>query len=128
MLEIAKALKDKTILIVEDEECVRNINASVLSLLVDRVIESVDGIDGLIKFNENNNIDLIIVDINMPKLDGFSMCEQIRIVNKDIPIIITSGYSESEYAEKIEKCKIAKYLVKPVNNYDLIDAIKEALL
>ncbi len=128
MKQLAQELKDKTILLVEDEEYVRTLNASVLSLLVERVIESVDGLDGLVKFHENKHIDLIIVDINMPKLDGISMCEQIRTIDENIPIIITSGYNEDDNEKKIKKCKISKYLVKPIDTYNLIDAIQEVLL
>jgi YesN/AraC family two-component response regulator len=128
MINFGEELKDKTILIVEDEEEIRQMNADILSLLIDRIIESVDGIDGLKKFSENKNIDLLIVDINMPKMDGITMCKAIRTIDKYVPIIITTGYDEFNYTKELDECNISKYLVKPVDSYKLIESIKEILL
>ena len=120
-------LKNKTILLVEDEESTREMNAGILSLMVDNVIQSIDGLDGLAKFEENGTVDLVIADINMPKMDGMAMCEAIRKIDSNVAIIIITGYDEDEYKVDIEKNSIARYLVKPVDGYELIDAIKEVL-
>jgi two-component system, cell cycle response regulator len=127
-MENIEYLKNKTILLVEDEDNTREMNAGILSLMVDNVIESIDGLDGLKKFEENGSVDLVIADINMPKMNGIKMCEAIRKIDSNVAIIIITGYDEDEYQLDVDKNSIARYLVKPVDGYELIDTIKEILI
>ena len=72
-------LKNICVLYVEDENDIREFTSKLLSSLLKKIYVAQDGQDGLNIFIENvNEIDLIISDINMPKLDGLSMCEEIK--------------------------------------------------
>lgn len=67
--------------------------------------------------------DLAIVDVNMPIVDGLSMIKKLRNNNNDIIIILLSGYSEFEYAQKAIKYKVRNYLLKPLEENELIDEL-----
>ncbi|WP_294986202.1 response regulator transcription factor, partial [uncultured Fenollaria sp.] len=100
-----------TILIADDDENIRNVLKEYSLINGYDVIEAVDGIDALNKVN-NNDIDLIILDIMMPKLDGFSAYKRIKDV-KDIPVLVLSAKGE-EY-DKLYGFEIGidDYVVKP---------------
>ena len=76
-------LKNISILYVEDESDVREFTSKLLSSLLKNVFTAENGQDGLDLYKENiNTIDLIVTDINMPKMNGIAMCEKIRELNK----------------------------------------------
>jgi len=88
------------------------------------VILAFNGEDAMKKLRDNN-IDLIITDINMPKMDGLEMIQVIRNMNKQIPIIILSAHIKPEYFLKSIKLNIKGYLVKPLDVDDLFDILKD---
>ncbi len=73
-----------------------------------------DGQDGLDKFRENE-IDIIVTDINMPKMDGLTMTKHIRDIDKNIPILVVSAHNESDILLKSIKSGVDGYLLKPIN-------------
>ena len=81
------------ILIVDDEEMIRNVIKEYLSNENYSYIEATNGYDAIDKVKFNPDIDLIIMDIMMPKLDGFSACKEIKKI-KDIPTIVLSARGE----------------------------------
>lgn len=68
--------------------------------------------------------DIILMDLNMPVLDGFSTSERIRELNPDIPIIAVSVYGEEEIKDKRKKSGINAYVEKPYHRNDLFRAIQ----
>lgn len=84
----------KRILVVEDEELMRNIVKDFFEEEGYEVIEAADGQEALEKVDENE-LDLILLDIMIPKIDGFSVCRKIR-KTKNIPIIMTTARSEDD--------------------------------
>jgi len=84
------------VLYVEDENFVRDETVRVLKEIVEEVVVAEDGEEGLDKFKKHN-IDLIITDVNMPKLTGFEMLREIREINQEVPAIILSAYGNSEF-------------------------------
>ena len=112
-----------TILYVEDEELIRNEVGAMLSLIAKNVILAENGHEGLQKF-ENNKVDIVITDINMPRKTGFEMLKEIREINKDIPAIILSAYSQNEFLKEAMKIDlINQYLLKPVNILELFSGV-----
>ena len=85
---------NKTILIIEDEIRIRFLLKDYLLSEGFSVIEACDGEEGL-KVFKNNNVDLILLDIMMPKIDGLTVLENIRTVS-DIPIILLTAKSQEE--------------------------------
>jgi len=102
------------VLLVDDEETVRDIGLEILGLLGIDCITAVDGSDGITKFEENiDDIELVILDVEMPKKQGNEVFDFIKSARPDIKILIASGYSK-EYLEKdIFKKSIPEYIAKP---------------
>ena len=71
--------------------------------------------------------DLIIIDINMPKLSGLECIEQIKKLNKDVIIIIISSYDSFHFAQQAISLKVNSYILKPINEENLIREIKRTL-
>ncbi len=109
---IIEKSKDINLLYVEDEPVSRKFILEVLKEFFPRTTIAVDGADGLEKFKENK-VDLILTDISMPNMNGFEMIEEIRKSDKDIPIVILSAYSETEYFIKGIEYRVDGYLLKP---------------
>ncbi|MEA3554657.1 MAG: response regulator [Campylobacterota bacterium] len=125
----SKTLK---VLYVEDNKEARESTLAMLNNLFDDIIVANDGLDGLEKFTKNEiqqeqgkekTFDLIISDINMPNMNGIEMCEQIKEISNDIPIIILSGHNESEYFMKSIKLGVDGYLLKPLDFDPLISVL-----
>jgi len=109
------------ILIIDDEVLIRNVIKEYCEYEGYEVIEADNGIDALNKINET--INLIILDIMMPKLDGFSTCKKIK-EKYDIPIIMLSARSE-EYDKLYGfDLGIDDYITKPFSPKELIARIK----
>ncbi|MDY0052223.1 MAG: response regulator, partial [Aliarcobacter sp.] len=121
-------LKNISILYVEDENDVREFTSRLLTSLLKNVYSARDGQEGLELYKENsNNIDLIITDINMPRMNGITMCEKIREQDKEIPIVITSAHNDISFLRKAIDIGISTYAMKPIDLYQLIDSITKAL-
>ena len=118
--------KDITILYVEDEDLIRNEIANILNLITSReVLVGEDGAKGLELFKENQ-VDLIITDINMPHLNGFEMLKEIRDISSEVPAIILSAYSQSEFIKQASRIdNINDYLLKPIDITLLLEKISQ---
>ncbi len=111
---IIEQSKHINLLYVEDDPLSRKFILEIIKEFFPHTTIALDGADGLEKFKENE-IDLIITDISMPKMNGFEMIEEIRKMDKDIPIVILSAYSEAEYFIKGIGYGVDGYLLKPFN-------------
>ena len=124
-----KWIKDSqqlTLLYVEDNEAARAGSIVIFEELFANVIEAVDGFDGIEKF-QNNAIDLVITDINMPKCNGLEMVERIREINPRVPILILSAYNESGYFMESIRLGVEGYLLKPIDMSQLFDALGKVI-
>lgn len=114
-----------TILIVDDEKGIREVVKEYCLLEKYDVLEAGDGVEAL-EIVKNNKIDLIVLDIMMPKLDGFSTFKKIKEIKK-IPTIILSARSE-EYDKLVGfELGIDDYVTKPFSPKELIARIKVIL-
>ena len=121
-------LKNISILYVEDESDVREFTSKLLSSLLKNVFTAENGQDGLDLYKENiNTIDLIVTDINMPKMNGIAMCEKIRELNKEIPIVVTSAHNDTDFLKKAIDVGVSTYAMKPIDLYQLIESITKAI-
>ena len=85
-----------------------------------------DGYEGLQLFRRNG-YDLVITDINMPRMNGFSLIREIRKIRPDQPVIVVSAYSEIAYLSKINDCYVDYFLVKPVDTKNMIEEVYRCL-
>ncbi len=114
------------ILIVDDSEMVRNYYYYILKNAGFDVVSAIDGADGLEKLFQSPNVELVISDINMPNMDGYTMIEKIRQDDQfeDLPIIIVSTEEESKDKQKGFDAGADVYIVKPIEPNVLIENIK----
>ncbi len=112
------------ILIVDDEKLIRDVIREYCYNENYDVLEANNGEEAL-KIIESNKIDLIVLDIMMPKLDGFSLCKQIK--SKNIPIIILSARSDEFDKLMGFELGIEDYVTKPFSPKELMARIKVIL-
>ncbi|QFJ55427.1 response regulator transcription factor [Pseudobutyrivibrio xylanivorans] len=113
----------KKILVVDDEEKIRSIIRKYGEFEGYEVAEACDGMDAIEKVRENSDYDIIIMDVMMPELDGFSACSEIKKI-KDIPVIMLSARGE-EY-DRIHgfEAGVDDYVVKPFSPKELMMRVK----
>ncbi len=111
--DIIKKCEDLTLLYIEDNEESRRSSIGIFEEFFQNIILAVDGIDGLDKL-EKNKVDIIITDINMPHMDGLTMIEKIKEVDKTTPIIILSAHNEAHYLLESIKLAIDGFMLKPL--------------
>ena len=110
------------VLVVDDEKLIRDVIKEYLLLENMEVMEAENGIEAIEKV-KNNNFDIIIMDIMMPKMDGYTACREIKKI-KDIPFIMLSARGE-EYDKLIGfDLGIDDYVTKPFSPKELVARIK----
>jgi len=123
-----KELKKITILYVEDEEMIRSQTVSMFDNLFKKTFVAKDGHEGLNLFkNHANEIDAVVSDINMPELSGLEMAEEIHTIINEMPIILTTAYTDEEYLLKSLELNIFKYVTKPLKIKELTINILEGV-
>lgn len=113
------------ILIMEDEEAIQSILRELLQDAGYHVDVASDGVEGLHKF-EQGNYQLILLDIMMPKLDGYAVCEQIRQTSS-VPIIMLTALDEEEYQIKGFDVLADDYITKPFSLKIVLKRIEAVL-
>ncbi len=111
---IIKYTSSLKLLYIEDNQEAREATVFILEDFFSSVVVAVDGKDGIEKF-QKQEIDLIITDINMPKMNGLEMIQEIRKIDKDIPILVLSAYNESGFFMDSIKLGVEGYLLKPID-------------
>lgn len=105
---------DKTILIAEDTEINYLFLAEALKRTNIEILRAKDGEEAIEIFNANDQIDLILMDINMPKLDGFETTKRIKEIRKDVPIIAQTALNIEDARNKAAEVGCDDYILKPI--------------
>lgn len=121
-----ETLKSLNILYAEDDELTRKNTIKTLSLFVGDVFEANNGADALHLFHEKN-IQIVILDFVMPSIDGHTVALEIRKIDSDIPIIITSSFTEKEKLLSMIGFNLISYLEKPIQLNELIESLKQSV-
>lgn len=116
------------ILIIEDEEAIRRVLVKILSEenASYELFEASDGVSGL-NMVKNNNFDLILCDIKMPKMDGVEVLENIKKIKEQIPIVMISGHGDLETAVSTMRLGAYDYISKPPDLNRLLNTVRNAL-
>lgn len=116
------------ILIIEDEEAIRRVLVKILSEenASYELFEASDGVSGL-NMVKNNNFDLILCDIKMPKMDGVEVLENIKKIKEQIPIVMISGHGDLETAISTMRLGAYDYISKPPDLNRLLNTVRNAL-
>lgn len=121
-------MKDLTVLVVDDEARMRKLIKDFLAQKDFNILEAEDGEKALKVYNENKNkINLILLDVMMPKLDGWSVLRQIRQENKSLPIIMLTARSEEQDELFGFELGVDEYITKPFSPKILVARV-EAIL
>lgn len=124
--EVEKTLV--TILVADDDEVIRSFIKTLLEKSGYKVIEAIDGEDAIDKFREyKDDIQLLIIDVIMPKINGEEVYQEIKKVKSDIMAIFTSGYDEDFLYHKgvLEEGK--ELILKPFLPKELLIKVKDIL-
>ena len=114
-----------TIFIVDDEPKIRNGMGKLLSAHPRWQVQTFADAKSALHRLYEGEADVIITDIQMPDVSGLDMIEAVRQVNKSVPILILSGYSRFDYAQRAIESGVRKYLTKPTDPADLIAALEQ---
>ncbi|MBK8431540.1 MAG: response regulator [Chloroflexi bacterium] len=118
----------KTILVIDDEEIVREAVQDILDTIGVQVLEAANGRTGIEVYRQNHDrIDAILLDMKMPGLSGAETLRQLREVDAAVPVILSSGYAEEETRRNIDDHKATTFLPKPYNFETLIEKVQQAL-
>ena len=117
-----------TILLVEDEEGLRSLNARGLRSRGYTVIEAGNGVEALEALEEQNGvIDLVVSDVVMPEMDGPTLLKSMRERNPKLKIIFVSGYAEDAFEKSLPENQQFAFLAKPFTLSQLVAAVKETM-
>jgi two-component system chemotaxis sensor kinase CheA len=120
-------LKGGKILIVEDNF----LNYQVLKILLDKLEANIlwakNGVEALAIFSQHSDILLILMDINMPEMDGITATREIRKLNAFIPIIFQTAFASDENETECRKAGGNDFLTKPINSRQLILTIRKVV-
>ena len=114
LIQLTKYTKKLSLLYVEDDQSIADITMRILAYFFDTIIYAYDGKDGILKFNENH-IDIIITDINMPNLNGLEMLAKIKELNPTTPSIVMTAHNETEYYQNAIGLNVKGYILKPAS-------------
>lgn len=118
---------DKTILIAEDEPVNYRLLIVMLSKTGAKILHGADGLKTLNLFKENPQIDLILMDIKMPEMDGLEVTREIRKVNPTIPIVAQTAFAFGEEKNKLLEIGCNAFLTKPIDRRTLFSVIDKYL-
>jgi PAS domain S-box-containing protein len=114
-----------TILLVEDEDQVRLIAKSLLKNIGFTVLEAVNGKEALELYQKKaTDITMVVTDMGMPVMDGYELFYELKKLNPELPIIVSSGYGDSEVGSRIGTDNIAGLISKPYTPDKLRDVLK----
>lgn len=118
-------MKQKTVLLVDDSETIRNQVASALEGAGFAVLEARDGIDGLECIEQNKELSLVILDVNMPRLNGLEMLERLKAdsTKASLPVLLLTTEVQQSMIERAKKAGARGWMVKPVKMDQLISAV-----
>jgi CheY-like chemotaxis protein len=116
----------ETILVAEDEEAVRNIVVRILEEAGYRVLTAVDGADAVRTFRDNEDVDLVILDVIMPKASGPLAYEEIRTLRPSVPVLFTSGYSDAASFKGVSALAL-RLVQKPYEPQTLLTEVRSVL-
>ncbi len=117
-----------TILLVEDEEGLRSLNARGLRSRGYNVVEASNGVEALEVLDEQEGtVDLVVSDVVMPEMDGPTLLKAMRGRNPDLRVIFVSGYAEEAFEKSLPENEQFSFLPKPFTLSQLVEAVKETM-
>jgi DNA-binding response OmpR family regulator len=114
--------KNITLLYVEDDYIIRQSAVEYLSHYFNEVLEASNGLEAL-ALMKRYKVDIVITDIQMPKLDGLQLAKKIRKEDKKTQIIIATAFTHKEYLIEAIELQLVKYMIKPILESKLLEVL-----
>ena len=116
------------ILLVDDEVLVRRIAATTLAHHGYTILEAGNGLEAIELFQRNSSrIALVVLDLSMPLMGGEECLSRLKSIKPDVPVLLSSGFSETEAARRFQSAGVASYVQKPYTAQHLAELVKAAL-
>jgi len=116
------------ILVVDDEELVRRMATITLEHLRYTILQAGNGQEAIEVFQRNaSQIALVILDLSMPVMNGVECLRRLKSIKPDVPVLLSSGFSEAEAASRFQSAGAASFLQKPYTARHLAELVKAAL-
>ncbi|MDF1615515.1 c-type heme family protein [Desulfurivibrio dismutans] len=117
-----------TILLVDDEEMVRDTGAAILRAKGFDVLTAGDGREAVDIFKQQpGRIDCVVLDMNMPVMDGAEAFQELRKIQPDIPVLLASGYSAQEIVQRFHGGELAGFIQKPYQIDKLLEELQKIM-
>jgi signal transduction histidine kinase/ligand-binding sensor domain-containing protein len=127
MAELNYSWPEKLIVVAEDEDSNYLLIEAMLRDTGAKLIRAHDGINLLEIVESESEIDLVLLDIQMPRLNGINAMQIIRDSNRKIPVIAQTAFDQAEYRNLCKEQGFAGFIVKPIRKLELLNAIKQCL-
>jgi two-component system cell cycle sensor histidine kinase/response regulator CckA len=115
------------ILLVEDEEGLRALNARGLASRGYTVLEASNGVEAIEVLDREGHVDLVVSDVVMPEMDGPTLLKELRKRDPNLKVIFVSGYAEEAFAKNLPKDEQYAFLAKPFTLKQLVAEVKKTL-
>jgi two-component system cell cycle sensor histidine kinase/response regulator CckA len=117
-----------TVLLVEDEEGLRGLNARGLTSRGYTVLEAGNGVEAIeVLESHEGKIDLVVSDVVMPEMDGPTLYKELRARNPELKVVFVSGYAEEAFAKSLPEGGQFAFLAKPFTLKQLVATVKDTL-
>ena len=117
-----------TVLLVDDEEVVRNVMGRMLKHVGLAVITASDGLEAIERFKEHGrNLSCVFLDLTMPRMGGDETFEALKAIRDDVPVVLVSGYSDKDLSDRFSNRGFAGFLQKPFRREELHDMLRAIL-
>jgi two-component system cell cycle sensor histidine kinase/response regulator CckA len=117
-----------TILLVEDEDGLRALNARGLTSRGYTVLEASNGLEAIEAFDKHGRVDLVVSDVVMPEMDGPTLLNELRRRDQNVKIIFVSGYAEEAFSKNLPSQEQYAFLAKPFTLKQLVAEVKKTLV
>ena len=119
---------DRTVLVVDDEDSVRQVARNLLERAGYGVVTAADGIEALQALQKDKpSIHCVLLDLTMPRLGGAAAFQRLREVAPHVPVVLSSGYSVEEATRRFNREELGGFIQKPYQSECLLDTIARAL-
>jgi len=118
------------VLVVDDEEHIRKVVTLILTKAGYDVVEAEDGEKAIAALNAGDNplmVDVVLCDIRMPKINGVEAIRYFRDQYPSVPVIVLTGYPDTQDATTLFRQGVMEYLVKPVDRERLLASVASAM-
>jgi two-component system cell cycle sensor histidine kinase/response regulator CckA len=117
-----------TILLVEDEDGLRALNARGLASRGYTVLEASNGVEAIEAFDKHGHVDLVVSDVVMPEMDGPTLLKELRRRDPNVKIVFVSGYAEEAFSKNLPSQEQYAFLAKPFTLKQLVAEVKKTLV